>query len=92
MNIYNTDIENLTCSCKDWQEVRKSYLLDNPQRLCKHIINKLDSNNLPNNLRYFKSDIKFYQEKEKGFQKQFKKIITLLDEKYIVLYNDDDWT
>ena len=54
MNIYNTDTEKLTCSCKDWEEVRSNYSMDNPRRLCKHIINKLDTDNLPTNLKYFK--------------------------------------
>lgn len=92
MNGYDTDIINLTCSCKDWNEVRSTYDSNNPRRLCKHIINKLDIENLPKSLRYFKSDIKFYQENEKGFNKRFKQMITLLDNKYIALYNDDDWT
>lgn len=43
MNVYNTDTQMLTCTCKDWEEVRSGYAMDNPRRLCKHIINKLDS-------------------------------------------------
>lgn len=92
MNLYNTNITELTCSCKDWAEVRSSYAMDDPRRLCKHIINKLDVNNLPNNLKYFKEDLEFYKDNEKGFNKQFQKIIPLLDSKYLALYNDDDWT
>ena len=92
MNVYNTDIEKLTCSCKDWEETRSNYSMDHPRRLCKHIINKLDTNNLPINLKYFKEDLEFYKEKEKGFNKKFHKIIPLLDSKYIALYMNDDWT
>jgi hypothetical protein len=54
MNLYDTNITKLTCSCKDWEEVRRDYPIDNPRRLCKHIINKLDVNNLSNSLKYFK--------------------------------------
>ena len=85
MNVYETNLKNLTCSCEDWKQTKQEYPLDDPRRLCKHIINKLDINNLLNNLKYFKEDIKICQEKEWGFYKQFKKIITLLDGKYIAL-------
>ena len=64
MNTYDTDIQNLTCTCKDWQETRKDYTTNDPRRLCKHIINKLDINNLPSSIKYFKESIEFYQEKE----------------------------
>lgn len=92
MNIYDTDIEKLTCTCKDWAEVRSGYPIGNPRRLCKHIINKLDTNNLSKTLNYFREDIEFYKSKEKGFGKEFQKIIPLLNSKYIALYNDNDWT
>lgn len=92
MNIYDTDTEKLTCICKDWEEVRSGYSMDNPRRLCKHIINKLDTDNLSKTLNYFREDIEFYQSKEKGFGKEFQKIIPLLNSKYIALYNDNDWT
>jgi len=92
MNIYDTDTEKLTCTCKDWEEVRSNYVIDDPRRLCKHIINKLDTDNLSKTLNYFREDIEFYKSKEKGFNKQFQKIIPLLDSKYFALYNDDDWT
>jgi hypothetical protein len=64
MNIYDTSIKKLTCSCKYWEETRSSCEMDNPRRLCKHIINKLDIVNLPNNLKYFKEDLEFYKEKD----------------------------
>ena len=92
MNEYDTNIKELKCSCKDWNEVRSIYNMDNPRRLCKHIINKLDIDNLPTKLKYFKSNIEYYQINKKGFNKEFKNIITLLENKYIALYNDNDWT
>jgi len=92
MNIYDTDTEKLICTCKDWEEVRSGYAMDNPRRLCKHIINKLDTDNLSKTLNYFREDIEFYKDNEKGFNKQFQKIIPLLDSKYIALYRNDDWT
>ncbi|MDY0194203.1 MAG: hypothetical protein RBR93_11880 [Aliarcobacter butzleri] len=77
MNEYNTNIPNLTCSCPDWKETRVQYSISDPRRLCKHIINKLDIDNLPNSIAKFKESIKFYQEKEWGFKRNFDGIIEL---------------
>ena len=92
MNIYNTDIKNITCSCLDWQKKRAEYPLSDPRRLCKHIINKLDIVNLPQNIKYFKEHILYCQERDMAFSRKFQKLMPLLDKKYIVLYNDNDWT
>ncbi len=91
MNIYDTDIKNLTCSCKNWMEVRKDYPLDNPKRLCKHIINKLDIMNLPTIINFFKASIEVYQKKEIGFTLDFKNVIDILSANCKVLYRDGDW-
>ncbi|EQB34872.1 hypothetical protein M947_10430 [Sulfurimonas hongkongensis] len=77
MNEYNTDIVKLTCSCPDWKETRWQYKLNDPRRLCKHIINKLDINNLPIGISKFKESIEFYQEKEWGFKRDFDEIIEI---------------
>ena len=77
MNEYNTEIDKLTCDCKDWTEVRSTYEYKDPRRLCKHIIRKLEMNNLPSELKKFKDLISFYQEKSKGFKTNFDKIIYL---------------
>lgn len=77
MNEYNTDILKITCSCPDWKETRKQYSIDDPRRLCKHIINKLNINNLPHSIAKFEESIKFYQEKEWGFKRNFDEIIEL---------------
>lgn len=79
MNEYNTNIVKLICSCPDWKETRKQYPVNDPRRLCKHIINKLDLNNLPCQIYKFKESIKFYQEKEWGFKRDFDEIIELND-------------
>lgn len=89
MNIYNTDTKMLTCSCKDWEETRSIYSMDDPRRLCKHIINKLDINNLPLQIKTFKESIEFYQNKEYGFTKDFEKIIKFPITKLTVLLNYD---
>ncbi|MDF1884489.1 hypothetical protein JHD49_11110, partial [Sulfurimonas sp. SAG-AH-194-C21] len=77
MNIYETDVESLTCSCLDWKQQRAKYALDNPKRLCKHLIDKLDVEDLPESMKYFKENILYYKEKEIAFNKQFQTIIPL---------------
>ena len=92
MNNYDTDMTNFTCSCEDWKQTRKDYPQYDPRRLCKHIINKLDIENLSKNLNFFKEDLEFYKKKAKGFRKEFNKVIPLLNSQYIALYCDDDWS
>ena len=87
MNTYDTNIAKLTCSCLDWEETRKEYQTNDPRRLCKHIINKLDINNLPSQIYKFKESIEFYQEKEWGFKKDFDEIIELNN--FTLLVNTD---
>lgn len=88
MNEYNTNIVNLTCSCPDWIETREQYKVYDPRRLCKHIINKLDVNNLPIEISKFKESIEFYQKKEWGFKRNFDEIIEL---DTFTLLGDFDW-
>ncbi len=92
MNSYDTNIKNLTCSCLDWQTKRAEYSIDDPRRLCKHIINKFDIENLPESMKYYKEHILYCQEREMPFRREFQEIMPLLDKKYIALYNDNDWT
>jgi len=91
MNIYDTNIKDLTCSCTDWKETRAMYPIDDPRRLCKHIINKLDTTNLTDNLKYFKEDIEFYQSKEKGYTRDFDNSLYIPLAKCKVNYRDGDW-
>jgi len=91
LNTYNTDTKKLTCSCKDWTESRKEFSLNDPRRLCKHIINQLDINNLPNEIKRFKTSITFYQENQKGYNKYFDKLIEIPNSDFIAEYTDGDW-
>ena len=77
-NEYSTDIEKLTCTCLDWQEKRCQYAMDDPRRLCKHIVKKLDLNSLLKAVKYFRESIVYYQSNNKGFNDfDFDKIIHL---------------
>ena len=92
MNLYNTDIKNLTCSCKDWLKSRKNYSYDDPRRLCKHLISKIDINNLPNSIKIFREDILYFKEQERGFNRNFTSILKIPDSNCIVLYKENyDW-
>lgn len=75
---YITATKNLTCTCPDWQEKRHQYATDDPRRLCKHIVKKLDLNALPKSIKHFRESIEYYQSHDKGFNDfDFDKIIYL---------------
>lgn len=90
MNKYNTNINELTCDCLDYQYIRSVYSKDNPRRLCKHLINKIDIEKLSKELNYFKEDILFYKENEKGFNRQG--YLTLIPNIDIKILYDNHWT
>ena len=92
MKTYKTNINDLTCSCLDWIETRKDYPIEDPRRLCKHIINKLDLENLPEELLYFKNSISYYQEQEWGFKRDFEQIIYISNVDCKVIYQDGGWS
>lgn len=77
MNNYNTNIDAITCSCLDWIESRQNFALNDPRRLCKHLINKLNINNLPHEIYKFKEDIEYYQKNGWGFRRDFDEVIKL---------------
>lgn len=43
---YDVNIEELTCTCKDWTCRRHNFSKDNPRRLCKHLLQALELNEL----------------------------------------------
>lgn len=88
---YITDAKNLTCTCEDWKRKRYVYPINDPRRLCKHIVKNLDINNLPSSIKYYKETIQYYQNNEKGFNKfDFDKVISLLKNDLTVLGSDED--
>lgn len=102
---YNIKLKELTCTCSDWKEVRFKFEVNNPKRLCKHLLMYLDIENLPEELKTFKSDLIFYKENKKGFNKFLYKeidstnlidyineVIYIPDTEFTVLYNNLlDW-
>ena len=91
MNTYNTDSKNQTCTCLDWKETRQEFKLNDPRRLCKHIVCKLNIDNLPTKLKYFKKSLEYYQKNQKGFTKDFEKVIYLSEVDCKIFYLKDDW-
>lgn len=93
MNDYNTNTKELTCDCLDYQLKRFSYLTNNPNRLCKHLISKINIDTLSEDLKYFKEDITFYKENEKGFNRHGT-VMDMPDFGIKLLYNGywtNDW-
>ncbi len=83
---YITDAKNLTCSCPDWKEKRYQYTTNDPRRLCKHLIQKLDENNLVQEVFKYKDNILFYKSKNKGFRDDFNHLIEIPNTGCTLLY------
>lgn len=43
---YDVNIEELTCTCRDWTCRRHNFSKDNPRRLCKHLTEAIELNKL----------------------------------------------
>lgn len=91
MNTYNTDLEKQTCTCLDWKESRQEFKINDPRRLCKHIINQLDINNLPYELSYFKESLEYYQKNEYAFTTDFEELIYISQADCKILYKNFGW-
>jgi hypothetical protein len=84
---YKTDVNNLTCTCKDWIETRKSFDINDPRRICKHLLAELDIESMPNKLDRFYESFKYYKEKGKGFKSYFDEIIEIPNSDIVVCYS-----
>lgn len=42
-NYYEVDLNDLTCTCKDWSCRRHNFSKDDDRRLCKHLIEAMDT-------------------------------------------------
>ncbi|HHH54782.1 MAG TPA: BREX system Lon protease-like protein BrxL, partial [Bacteroidetes bacterium] len=62
-----------------------------PRRLCKHLIDQLDIDNLPTSIKKFQASIQFYQDKKKGYNKYFNELIEVPYTDFVAEYNDGDW-
>lgn len=65
---YKVDTRVITCTCPNFIEDRSKYQIDDPRRLCKHLIKKMwETNSLPQDLIFYKDGIKWSYEYGKGF-------------------------
>lgn len=88
---YDVDVVNQSCTCNDWILERSNYPKDDPRRLCKHIINQLDIDNLFSELRYFRDSLQYYQENKKGFRTDFENILYMQNVDCKILYTEHGW-
>lgn len=89
---YDIDLNYLSCTCPDWIETRQRYEIDNPGRLCKHLISQINLDNLNSELLYYRKDIEFYQKNNLGFKTSFNKVLKIPNTPYRILYNEyADW-
>lgn len=72
---YNINLSELSCTCKDWTLERFIYAKNDPRRLCKHLIKRIDLKTLNEDLKYFREKIQYHKEQQNGFSNFFNKII-----------------
>jgi len=83
---YKTNISNLTCCCRNWLLLRSNFDLDDPRRLCKHLIRQMKDSNISAVLNKYKSEIYFYKDKDKGFADTFNYLLNIPNTSYTVMY------
>lgn len=89
---YSTNIDKLTCTCEDWQLLRSKFSINDPRILCRHLLSKLDINNIDSNLSRYKQNIVFYKDKDKGFLDDFNALMDIEGTTYKLLYKYDyEW-
>ena len=89
---YNTSIYTVKCDCDDWREKRSEYYIDDPRRLCKHLILEfqvveLKNINVPQKLKPFEKEILQCRYQKVGFP-LYKEIIHF--ETSIVAISEDE--
>lgn len=89
---YYVNLSELSCTCKDWALERFIYNKDDPRRLCKHLIEKIDLNTLSEDLKYFREKIEHHKKYETGFTKYIDDIRYIKEADCKVLYrNRSEW-
>lgn len=83
---YKTNINTLNCNCKNWLMTRNNFPKNDPRRLCKHLIEKLDETNLPKEIFKYKHNILYYKSTNKGFRDDFNHLIEIPNTGCTLLY------
>ena len=82
---YDINIDNLTCSCDDWVDNRSKYPNYDPRKLCKHLVYKLFSTDLPEEFKPFKDYLKYRKSTFRGV-KLFQEIVFLQSSIVVIDY------
>lgn len=83
--IYSTNIKTFNCNCEDWTKNRSNYKSYDPRRLCKHLVSKLLSTDLPEEFKPFKDYLQYRQSTFRGV-KLFNEIVFLESSIVVVDY------
>ena len=66
-SFYNISIAAQTCTCRYFNIKLKHYPLNDPRRLCKHLVKVLAKNGIPETLHTFKNDILLRASQGQGY-------------------------
>jgi hypothetical protein len=64
---YSVDTTSLTCSCPIFVKKLRVLPLDNPHRLCKHLVQAIAKAGIPSFLTKYKSDIEWFAQQKASF-------------------------
>lgn len=64
---YSVNIKLLTCSCPHFYTKLRSFSLENPHRLCKHLVKALSIKGIPEQLKKYKEDIEWFAQHTSAF-------------------------
>lgn len=64
---YSVNTKLLTCNCPHFYKKLHGLSLEDPHRLCKHLVKALTINGVPENLRQYKEDIDWFAQRNSAF-------------------------
>lgn len=64
---YTVNIKSLACSCPHFHKKLSGLPLEDPHRLCKHLIKALTINGIPDHLKEYKEDIVWFADHNSAF-------------------------
>ncbi len=86
---YEIDLRGIFCSCSNFKEDRQQFSLDDPRRLCKHLIAALNRcADFPQHFCRYKKYLKILGRYNKSFKPMAHRSITEIDGKQIDLFTD----
>jgi hypothetical protein len=84
--------ESLRCSCPDFTDYRTRFDMDDPRRLCRHLVSQmLEGDTLPEEFREYREELDRVAKKLKGFYPySHRESTTILGKKFTVFGDDYD--